>query len=140
MSPPRLGDEPSWDGSGSEAIVTGAIRFPDEAPAFAGATVHVSLLEVTRSDAPARVIVVETIAGASHTGSSGGSLAFTLRAKAIEVRDRYVVRVHVDVDNDGRVSPGDFISTSSYPVLTLGHANHVIVQVHRVVPRAAGGE
>ncbi len=114
--------------------MTGAIHFPEGTPAFAGATVRVSLLDVTRADAPSRVIVEETIPHASHPGGAGGSFAFALRAGTVDARARYVVRVHVDVDNDGRVSQGDYVTTASYPVLTFGHPNRVVAQVHRVGP------
>jgi putative lipoprotein len=125
-------DKRSPDGPELEAYVTGAIRFPEGTPAFAGATVRVSLFEVTHADAPSRVIVEETIPHASHPGGAGGGLAFALRAATIDARARYVVRVHVDVDNDGRVSQGDYVTTASYPVLTLGHSNRVVAEVRRV--------
>ncbi len=114
--------------------MTGAIHFPEGTPAFAGATVRVSLLDVTRADAPSRVIVEETIPHASHPGGAGGSFAFALRAGTVDARARYVVRVHVDVDNDGRVSQGDYVTNASYPVLTFGHPNRVVAQEHRVGP------
>jgi hypothetical protein len=44
----------------------------------------------------------------------------------------YSVRVHVDLDGDRRVSRGDFISTESHPVLTLGRPDRVTVRVREV--------
>ncbi len=114
--------------------MTGAVRFPEGTPPFVGATVRISLLDVTRVDAPSRVVAEQTIAPASHPGGAGEGFAFTLRAGSIDARSRYVVRVHVDMDNSGRVSPGDYVSTASYPVLTSGHANRVVVDVRRVGP------
>jgi hypothetical protein len=42
------------------------------------------------------------------------------------------VRVHIDVDGDGQISPGDYISMQSYPVALLANAPPVQVHVHRV--------
>jgi hypothetical protein len=42
------------------------------------------------------------------------------------------VRVHVDLDKDGEVSVGDYISMESHPVLTYGHPDHVEVAVQKV--------
>jgi uncharacterized lipoprotein YbaY len=117
--------------SNADSIVEGEIHFPPDA-AFVGATVHVRLQDVTLADGPARTVAEQTIPNVSHPGSSGGTVAFSLRAGRFDMRARYVVRVHVDVDRDGRVSRGDYISTESYPVLTLGHPNRVIVRVRSV--------
>jgi hypothetical protein len=45
----------------------------------------------------------------------------------------YTVRVHVDLDGDGRVSTGDYLSTASYPVLTSGHPTILTIEVHPVL-------
>jgi putative lipoprotein len=121
-------------GAGSGDVVTGAIRFPEGTPAFVDATVRISLLDVTRADAPSRVVAEEAISHAIHPGGAGEGFAFALRAGAIDARGRYVIRVHVDVDGDGRVSQGDYVSMASYPVLTFGHATHVVVDVRRIGP------
>ena len=42
------------------------------------------------------------------------------------------IRVHIDVDRDGRVSRGDYITMESYPVLTWGHPDRVTVRVREV--------
>jgi len=117
--------------SNAEGVVEGEIRFPPDA-AFVGATVHVRLQDVTLADGPARTVAEQTIPNVSHPGTSGGTVAFALRGQGLDMRARYVVRVHVDVDGDGRVSRDDYISTESYPVLTFGHRNRVILRVRRV--------
>ena len=38
----------------------------------------------------------------------------------------------VDVDGDGKVSVGDYISMQSYPVLTFGYPREVTIEVKKV--------
>ncbi len=130
MSPAEQpGNGPNW-----EAVVEGEIRFPEGSPPFLGATVRVSLLDVTRADAPSRPVAEQTIRDFSHQGGAGGGVRFALRGERLDVRTRYEVRVHVDVDGDGKVSRGDYITTESYPVLTFGHPDRVTIRVRRVGP------
>lgn len=118
-------------GHDAEGVVEGEIHFPPDA-VFAGATVHVRLLDATVADAPSRTVAEQTIPNVSHPRGAGGTVAFAVRGSGLEARARYVVRVHVDVGGDGTVSRGDYVSTESYPVLTLGYPNRIIVRVRPV--------
>jgi uncharacterized lipoprotein YbaY len=113
-------------------VVEGELRFPADAAAFRGAIARVTLLDVTRADAPARTVAEQAIANVTHPGSEGQPVVFTLRLQQRDPRARYVVRAHVDVNGDGRVSRGDYISAESYPVLTFGHSNRVVVRLRSV--------
>src|SRR5687768_4146180 len=112
---------------GEAGVVEGEIRFPPDARIIAGATARVSLLDVSRADAAARVVAEEVIPGVTHPGGGGVPIPFTLRAQQVDPRARYVVRAHVDVDGNGRISPGDYISTQSYPVTF--DSNRVVISL-----------
>ena len=48
-------------------------------------------------------------------------------------RRLYAVSVHIDVDNNGKINSGDFISMESYPVITDRYPkDNVIVHVRQV--------
>jgi uncharacterized lipoprotein YbaY len=113
-------------------VVEGELRFPADAVAFRGAIARVTLLDVTRADAPARTVAEQAVANVTHPGGEGQPVVFTLRLQQRDPRARYVVRAHVDVNGDGRVSRGDYISAESYPVLTFGHSNRVVVRLRSV--------
>jgi hypothetical protein len=52
---------------------------------------------------------------------------------AIDSRRLYAVSVHIDVDNNGKINSGDFISMESYPVITDRYPkDNVIVHVRQV--------
>jgi len=117
-----------------DPIVRGHVSFPDGTPPLVGVNLRVILQDVTRADIPARTVSEMVLKGLSHAGG-GTKVSFELRVDRIDPKTRYVVRAHVDVDGDGRVSKGDYVTTQSYPVLTFGHGHDVDVHLHRV-----GGE
>jgi uncharacterized lipoprotein YbaY len=96
-------------------LVEGTIIFDGDGEPPAGATVYVRLEDVSRADAPATVVAEQVIREA-HPGAQAGGLAFTLHGSPLDPRRRYGVRVHVDVDGDGAVGAGDYVSTTSYAV------------------------
>jgi hypothetical protein len=42
------------------------------------------------------------------------------------------VAAHLDLDGDGKVSPGDQINTQSYPVLTMGNTDRVQIALWQI--------
>ena len=97
-----------------------------------GATIHVRLEDVSYIDAPAR-LVAETVLPEARAGCQAPSqLAFTIDAPTLNPRARYVVRVHVDVDADGQISLGDYISTMSYRVEAGQETTTLLIPVKRV--------
>lgn len=110
----------------NEWRVTGEVLFGGK-EAFAAATVYVRLEDVSFADRPSAVIAEQVIPGVSR-----GPVAIDLRSAPLDPRGSYSVRVHVDVDGDGQITPGDYVSTESYPVLTHGHPANITVNVRRV--------
>jgi len=114
---------------GSAYAVTGEIVFSGEAPERASA-VYIRVEDVSYSDAPAKVFAEEVLRDVRISGRE--PLSFSLPVGDPSPTDEYSVSVHVDVDGDGKISPGDFISVQSYPVLTYGRSNQVTISVRRV--------
>ncbi len=115
----------------SRPLVTGNVVIDGGRP-FTGAQMRIMLEDVSRLDAPSISIVEQVIDGVSYDSSSGTSLEFSLHGAIPNERANYAVRVHVDVDRDGRVSRGDYITMESFPVLTHGHPDRVTVRVREV--------
>jgi uncharacterized lipoprotein YbaY len=111
------------------SLVQGEIVIDETGNSFSGATVHVRLEDTSRADAPARIVAEQVLEDVSHTAGAETRLPFALEATSVDEKSRYTVRAHVDVDGDGKVSRGDFLSMESYPVLTFGFPNNVSVQV-----------
>jgi hypothetical protein len=91
-----------------EVVTEGAERPPEGSP------VVVQVLDTTYADAPARVLAKAT--APVQAGGDGTLQTLDIEAR-LEGTGDYRVRAHVDVDRDGAVSPGDYVSTAAYPAL-----------------------
>jgi hypothetical protein len=88
----------------------------------AGAPVVVQVLDTTYADAPARVVAETT----GEVAPTGGLQKVELHPQ-LESSSDYRVRAHVDVDRDGTVSPGDFVTTAAHPA-RAGEPVRVVVR------------
>ena len=92
-----------------------------------GAPLRVEARDTTLADAPA-----ETVSTAeSVVRGQRGSWLDTLELDVPRLPGQCTIWAHVDVDRDGRVSRGDFVTTVSYPVPPGGDAR-VAVRVRQV--------
>jgi uncharacterized lipoprotein YbaY len=112
-------------------LVTGTIRFESDPPDLTDAVVRVELLDVSRADAPSSVYAATTLTDLPAVDPTE-PLAFSLSGPRPDPHRRYAVRVHVDVDRTGDLTPGDYVTTESYPVVTYGHPDRVDVRVRRI--------
>jgi len=113
-------------------LVSGEIVFGEGNEAFSGATAYVRLEDVSRADAPSDVVAEQVIRQVKYQPGQTGRLAFDLRGSTHHEHARYIVSAHVDVDGDGQVSRGDYVTMQSYPVLTQGYPRLVSVQLRKV--------
>jgi uncharacterized lipoprotein YbaY len=98
-------------------IVTGTITFEEGVTPPNGATAYIRLIDTTLIDAAAKVIDEQIIRNIDWSKVPVDGLEFCLKVVRISPRNRYEVSVLIDCDGDGRISPGDYYSTQSYPVL-----------------------
>jgi uncharacterized lipoprotein YbaY len=124
-------------------LVKGEISFDqNNIKSFSGATIYVRLEDVTMQDAPSKLISQQVIKNVSYNGGSIAGrhhhqkkIKFALFGDRIAVNFRrlYAIRVHIDVDNNGKVNPGDLINMESYPVITHGYPkDNISVHVRQV--------
>ena len=109
-------------------MVTGEVVFPaSDKPG--SAVVYVRVEETSMADAPSRVVGESVLAPVELPCRT---MSFAVSVAMWDERADYSVRVHVDHDQEGRVSTGDYISTMTHPVLTHGHGDTVTVPVSPV--------
>jgi len=113
-------------------VVKGEIVFDDDAPAFAGATLYVTIEDVTYADNDATTIERLVKKDVAHDPNSREPLTFEIRCDVPDTNALYNVRAHIDVDGGGKISRGDYVNTQSYPVITRGHPSEVSMRVSRV--------
>ena len=110
---------------GATASVEGRLTFTGSA-APSSLSAKIRVLDVTFADAPS----IE-VASTSVTLTGPGPHAFTVPMPVVRADVRYAVQAHVDVDGDGNVSKGDFITMESFPVFN-GYPSTVDITVKRV--------
>jgi uncharacterized protein (DUF2141 family) len=111
-------------------IVEGTIQFENVRFPAQDVTVYIRVEEVSRLDAPGSR-VAEVVLHGVHVFAGAPPISLTARATC-SPSGRYVVRVHADVDGDGKVSRGDYASVQSYPVLASAEADSVAIVVREV--------
>ena len=113
-------------------LVKGKITFEEGAPPFAGATMYVRLENITAADVAAEAVANYVERDVGFDPKTSSHLSFAVAGNPPNPRASYAVRVHIDIDGDGAVSQGDFISMQSYPVITFGHPREVSILVRQV--------
>jgi uncharacterized lipoprotein YbaY len=111
-------------------MITGTILFSDDVAHFSGATAYIHLLDVSKMDAPPETIAQQLIKDIKYP--SDEKIDFSLKGRIKDERGMYIVSVHIDVDGDGQISIGDYITTSYYEVAAVGNTTDLNVKVHRV--------
>lgn len=112
--------------------VAGTVRLAGWRGEIGPAMVRVRLLDTSRVDLAARLVAEVHVAVARLEELAQADLPFALVAGPIDPRARYEIAVWIDVDGDGAVSVGDYVSTRAYPVLTRGSTDRVAVAVQPV--------
>lgn len=111
--------------------VEGRIVISGRAPAFAGATAHISLEDISYQDAKSVLIAETTIPAISHQGDET-VISFQLpieNPSLINEKNDYSVNVWIDVNNDGKVGEKDLFNDENYLVLTHGFGNLVEIKI-----------
>jgi len=113
-------------------LVSGELTFaqPPQLPSTAVAYVH--LLDTTLADAPSITVAEQVIRDIAQTANQGKAIPFALFGESPDPHASYNVSVHIDLDSDGTLSPGDYLTVQSYPVLTFGYPDRMTVQVKQV--------
>jgi uncharacterized lipoprotein YbaY len=112
-------------------LVRGRIVFNENVPPIETATVYIRLEDISRADARAKLTAEKVMHNFSFVPGDAG-LEFLIYGDALDPRKRYGVRVHVDLDGDGKLSKGDYVSTQTYPVTTRNVPADLRIHVHRI--------
>jgi uncharacterized lipoprotein YbaY len=118
------------------ATVIGEISWQGQPGIEPHARLYVRLIDATEADRPSRT-VAETVINPSGTAANPAAVGtrgipFVLALQSVDPRRRYIVAAHLDLDGDGKVSPGDQINAQSYPVLTMGNTDRVQIALWQI--------
>lgn len=113
--------------------IYGEILFAGEMENVGGAAVHVYLEDVSRLDAASLLISEYHIESLPASSNTSERIPFELEAMSNGRKTSCSIRVHVDIDRDGKVSAGDYITMESFPVLDFESPGHHTVKVRKVI-------
>src|SRR3954453_16122620 len=107
------------------------VVFPPGDRPVEAARVVARIEDVSHADAPATIVARHVQEHVVVPLDESESLSFAIDyPPPPDPRSRYAVRIHVDVTGTETVTPGDFVSTVSYPVAP--EQGEVTVRVQRV--------
>jgi len=98
----------------------------DERPP-AGAPVRVEARDTSRADAPS----VTVAAGEGEVRGRQGGWVETVEVNIPDRGDDCTIWAHIDVDRDGQVSRGDYVTMAAYPVPS-GQSARLSIRVRKV--------
>jgi uncharacterized lipoprotein YbaY len=128
LSMPKQGQKAGQPVGQTEGTVTGTVTYRQRIALPPGAVVEVSLLDVSRADAPAVTLDKQEIRPTTQV-----PIPFTLQYNAAQIQENHDYAVQAKILIEGKLR---FISTKKYGVITRGHPVKVEVMVD---PVKAGG-
>ncbi|MDH3677441.1 MAG: hypothetical protein OEQ12_03980 [Nitrosopumilus sp.] len=115
-------------------LVSGKIVFEENTSSFSEGTAHIKLLDIGRQDAPAEVISKQIVKNIRYDPKQNSQIQFSLRGSLIQSQfTTYTVSVLIDLDGDGEISLGDYITMENYEVLKSNYPEKITVTVRKVV-------
>ena len=110
----------------------GLIVFDRDDVVLGAVSIHVSVEDTTHADAPATVVSRTTLRCPSYDGATQVGIPFSAPSPTPVAGRRYTVRVHIDVDGDGRAGPGDYVNCESVSVSGVDAGREIHVRMVRV--------
>jgi hypothetical protein len=114
--------------------IRGEVVLKPHGTPFADADLMVSVEDVTAKDVAARHLAKKTFKNVSYDGREDTRLRFKLEDLKPEPNHRYQVRILVDLDRNGRISPGDYRSVKAVAVFTEEDRDPLVIEAERKEP------
>ncbi|MGQ0678628.1 MAG: YbaY family lipoprotein [Actinomycetota bacterium] len=117
---------------GSVRRVRGEVILPEGSPPTGVAQLIVQVEDVSRADAPSKVVGELRIARPVLREGKAVPFEVEVSEEQVDPSASYSVRAHVDFSGSGEIESGDLLSTQSYPVLTHGYPEQISVEVKKI--------
>ncbi|APH39686.1 YbaY family lipoprotein [Methanohalophilus halophilus] len=110
-------------------IINGAVTFDSLEEPFSNVTVYITIEDVSLADAPSTIIGQPTLENVSRNNITDSDIPFEINYRTLQEGHTYSLSAHVDVDGDGAISGGDYLSTQHVDVPYSGVESVVEVPV-----------
>lgn len=98
--------------------VTGKIVLPANAPTVSAGQILVEVRDISLADAPSTIVAQQRLSNISL--KPNGQIRFEITVPEVESNRTLSLRVHVNLDESGRVRSGDLLTTANYPIPSKG--------------------
>ena len=95
-------------------LIEGEISFKGVENGISGTTIYVRLEDISIEDDASKTLVEQVIRDVSVDPSALTTYKYLIEHRELEPKDSYRVRVHLDADNSGDITEGDFAWTAPY--------------------------
>ncbi|WP_158599225.1 YbaY family lipoprotein [Methanohalophilus sp. RSK] len=112
--------------------IDGVVTFDSLEEPFSNVTVSITIEDVSLADAPSTVIGQTTLENVSRNNITDSDIPFEISYGTLQENHIYSLSAHVDVDGDGAISPGDYLSTQRVDVPYSGVESVVEVPVELI--------
>jgi hypothetical protein len=113
-------------------MVRGVIELPSEIKRSVPAQVYIRVEEVSRADALAQLLGQIVLRNLTTSDFLRGTIPFELPVADPGEGALCTVRVHLDLDGNGVVSSGDYVSAEHIPVLDSSAPSEPRIKLRRV--------
>ena len=95
-------------------LIEGEITFKGVQNQISGATIYVRLEDISMQEDAGKTLVEQVISDVSVDAAALPTYRYLIEHRELEPKDTYRVRVHLDSDNSGDITEGDFAWTAPY--------------------------
>jgi putative lipoprotein len=95
--------------------VTGNIILPSNCPEVTAKKIVIEARDTSVADAPSKLISEQQIKNIKL--KPGSKIKFQLDVPAEKSSRTYSIRVHIDINGNGRVENGDLLTTAIHPIM-----------------------
>lgn len=113
-------------------VIRGELSFEGGVVSLGGAAVYVRLIDVSHADAAARTVAEYKILLLPAGADTSHKLTFELASDRVSKGRSYTLAAHVDLDGDGKMTIGDYITMESFPVSGENLSSYYVLRVRRI--------
>ncbi len=112
-------------------VLSGKLFLPDDVSDIKNTTIFVSVEDISKQDISSETICKKTYRNVTFSKFEH-VFPFSLDVPITDEKLHLIVKIHVDVDEDGQLSVGDYITTGMFSVLTRGYSDVVDIKLEKI--------
>jgi uncharacterized lipoprotein YbaY len=114
--------------------ISGKIVFDNLTASLYRSTIIIYLEDISLQDAPSKLIRYKTMNNITYEHNKDKGIDFSINGSVPDIERIYNIRIDIDVNNNGIIDKGDYISTKLYslsPKLNIGY-NNLIINMEKI--------